>query len=108
MRATRDLKGMMETRGNELVFVRDLEEGSVFTELEGFGDTADDHEIVIENMKTRAGVKIKGDKPISLFNFWTIKTTVCPEPYIELNIAPGEEEEWETEYTFYTVGEEGD
>ena len=85
-----------------------LEEGSLFTELEGFGDSAQDHEIVIENTKTGAGVKITGDRPISLFNFWTIKTTVCPEPYIELNIAPGEKEEWETSYLFYTLDDKGD
>jgi hypothetical protein len=108
VKATRDLRGIMEARGNELIFVQDLEEGSLFTELEGFGDSADDHEIVIENTKTGAGVKITGDRPISLFNFWTIKTTVCPEPYIELNIAPGEEEEWETEYLFCTLEDKGE
>ncbi len=106
--AKRDLKGVMETRGKEFVFVQDLAEGSVFTELEGFSDSADDHEIVIENRKTGAGVKINGDRPISVFNFWTIKTTVCPEPYIELNIAPGEKEGWETTYLFYVIGDEGD
>ncbi|MFC1713732.1 hypothetical protein ACFL6S_08690 [Candidatus Poribacteria bacterium] len=103
--AKRDLKGIMETKGNELVFVKDLEEGSVFTELEGFGDGAEDHEIVIENKKTGAGVRINGDTPIAQFNFWTIKITVCPEPYIELNIAPGDKVEWETKYTLYTIGE---
>ncbi len=107
VKAKRDLKGIMETKGNELVFVQDMEEGSVFTELEGFGESAEDHEIVIENKKTGAGVKINGDRPIAQFNFWTIKTTVCPEPYIELNIAPGDKVEWETRYTLYTIGEEG-
>ncbi len=105
--AKRDLKGIMETKGNELVFIQDLEEGSVFTELEGFGDGAEDHEIVIENKKTGAGVKINGDRPLAQLYFWTIKTTVCPEPYIELNVAPGDRVEWETRYTLYTIGEEG-
>jgi len=107
VKATRDLKGLMEINGNEFAFVKDLAEGSLFTELEGFGDSADDHEIVIENRKTGAGVKISGDRPISMFNFWTIKTTVCPEPYIELNIPPGEKEKWETHYQFYVIGDEG-
>lgn len=101
--AKRDLKGIMETRGNEFIFVKDLTEGSVFTELEGFSDSAEDHEIIVENKKTGAGVKINGDRPIALFNFWTINTTVCPEPYIELNIAPGKTEEWKTTYLFYTI-----
>jgi hypothetical protein len=103
VKTTRDLKGDLEAKGNELVFIKDLEEGSLFTELEGFGDNAKDHEIIIENKKTGAGVKINGDKPIALFYFWTIKTTVCPEPYIELSVAPGETEEWKTTYLFYTI-----
>jgi hypothetical protein len=102
VKAKRDLKGIMEARGNELVFIKDLEEGSLFTELEGFGDDAKDHEIIIENMKTSAGVKINGDRPLALFHFWTIKTTVCPEPYIELSLAPGEEEEWRASYLFFS------
>jgi len=100
VKATRDLKGIMEARGNELIFNQDLEEGSLFTELEGFGTDAKDHEIVIENKKTGAGVKIKGDRPLAQFYFWTVKTTICPEPYIELNLGPGEEEKWEASYLF--------
>ena len=108
VKAKHDLKGIMETRGNEFVFIQDLREGYLFTELEGFRDSAEDHEIVIENRKTGAGVKIKGDRPIALFYFWTMRNTVCPEPYIELNIAPGEEEEWKTSYLFYTLADESD
>ena len=106
VKAKRDLKGIMEIRGKELVFVQDMDKGSIFTELEGFADDAKDHEIIVENRKTGAGVKIKGNRPIALFNFWTMKTTVCPEPYIELNIAPGETEEWDTSYLFYIIGDE--
>jgi len=100
--AKRDLEGIMEAKGNELIFNQDLEEGSLFTELEGFGSDAKDHEIIIENRKTGAGVKIKGDKPLALFYFWTVKTTICPEPYIEFTLAPGEEEKWETSYLLFS------
>lgn len=99
----RDLEGALEAKGKELAFNQDLEEGSLFTELEGFGDSAEDHEIIIENKKTGAGVKINGDRPLTLFYFWTVKTTVCPEPYIELNLAPGEEGKWTTKYLFYAA-----
>ena len=102
----RDLKGSMEARGKRLVFNEDLEEGSLFTELEGYSDDPKDHRITIENRKTGAGVRIKGDRPIVLFNFWTIKTTICPEPYIELNLAPGEEKKWKTSYVLFTLESE--
>jgi hypothetical protein len=102
--AKRDLQGYMEARGSELIFNKDLEDNSLFTELEGFGDSAEDHEIIIENKKTGAGVKINGDKPIAQLNFWTVKTTICPEPYVEFNLAPGEEVEWERRYLFFVTG----
>jgi hypothetical protein len=97
----RDVKEWVEAKGNELLFNRNLQDGSLFTELEGFSADAADHEIVIENRKTGAGVKINGDRPLSMFNFWTLKRTICPEPYIELNITPGETVEWETRYLFF-------
>jgi len=98
----RDLKGTMSSEGKELVFNKDLDEGeSLFTELEGFGKTAKDHEIIIENKKTKSGVKIVGDRPLFQFFFWTVKTTVCPEPYIDLKLEPGEKAKWKTTYLFY-------
>jgi hypothetical protein len=101
VKAARDLRGIMETRGNQLVFIEDLKSGSLFTEIEGFRNDAEDHRITILNTKTGAGVRIKGDKPLSEFNFWTMPRTVCPEPYIKFSIAPGETEEWKTNYTFF-------
>ena len=100
----RDLKGFIEAKGSQLIFSQDLEEGSLFTELEGFRDDAKDHEIIIENKKTSAGVKINGDRPIALFYFWAVKTTICPEPYIELRLAPGQKEEWKASYLFFISG----
>ncbi len=107
VKAKSDLKGMMETRGNELVFIQDLDKGSVYSELEGYSDDAKDHEIIIENTKTGAGVKINGDRPIAFFYFWTIKTTVCPEPYIGIDLAPGEKTVWVISYLLY-IAEDGD
>lgn len=102
----RDVKGNIEVKENEMIFNRNLLEGeSLFTELEGFGKDAKDHEIIIENKKTGAGVRIKGDRPIAHMNFWTIKTTVCPEPFVNLNLAVGEKKDWKTSYTFYIIKE---
>lgn len=102
VKIVRDLKGAMSVNGKKLEFNKDLGEGeSLFTELEGFGNSALDHRIVIENQKTGAGVRIRGDKPLFQFFFWTVKTTVCPEPYVNMELAPGENVKWNTTYTFY-------
>ncbi len=108
VKAKRDLRGIVEVRGNKLVFVKDLKKGSLFTEIEGFRDDAEDHRITVQNTKTGASVRIKGDKPLSEFNFWTMEKTVCPEPYIKFSIAPGETEEWKTSYTFSVRQDDAD
>lgn len=104
LRGTRDLKDMAELREQQVVYKRDLEKGeSVFTELQGFGSTASDYDIRIENRKAGAGVHIVGDKPLQKVVYWSIRTTLCPEPYIHMNIPPGKEEKWKITYDFYAL-----
>jgi hypothetical protein len=103
LEATRDLKDMAEVKARDLVYRRDLEKGeSVFTELKGFGSTAADYDIRIENRKAGAGVRIVGDKPLAKVVFWSIRTTLCPEPYIQMRVEPGKESTWKIVYDFYT------
>ncbi len=104
LKVVADFKGMLEAKGRELSYLKELE-GDQFAQslLEGYGPTAKDYDISIENKMAGAGVKITSDKPIVRFNFWTRKETVCPEPYIQLQIPSGKTEKWETRYQFYTL-----
>ena len=96
--------GFGEIRDGQLAYLKELPKGqSVFSELEGFGDTAKDFDIRVENRKAAAGVRIQGDQPISKIVFWSIATTVCPEPYIDVSVAPGREKKWTYRYTFYDL-----
>ena len=104
LRATEDLKGSAETRGRELVYLRELQKGqSVYTHLEGFGPSSTDYDIRVENHKAGTGVRQTGDRPLSKLAFWSIRTTVCPEPFINMRIEPGQESTWRISYEFYTV-----
>ena len=104
VRAARTLGNLAETRGKEIVYLRELEKGeSVFTELEGFGESAADYDIIVENRKVGAGVRITGDRPLSKLVFWSIRTTVCPEAYVQMRIDPGREFKWRIAYNFYTL-----
>jgi hypothetical protein len=104
LKVVTDFKGMLEGKGRELTFLKELTGNqSAQSLLEGYGPTAKDHEIVIENKIAGAGVKITGDRPLVRINFWTRKETVCPEPYIKLEIPSGKTEKWETRYQFYTL-----
>jgi len=101
-RATRDLKGLAEFQGRNLVYKRELNPGeSVFSELEGYGPSKDDHAFTIENRKSGAGVRIKGNRPIAKMVFWSIRSVACPEPYISLRVEPGKTEKWTTHYEFF-------
>jgi hypothetical protein len=102
--AAADFKGLAEARGKELVYLRELQEGqSVFSELKGYRPTARDYDIRIENRKTGAGVRIVGDQPLAKLVFWSIRTTLCPEPYIQMRVEPGRDWKWRINYEFYTL-----
>jgi hypothetical protein len=104
-RAARALNGLAETRGKDIVFLRELAKGqTVFTEVEGFGTTASDYDIRMENRKTGAGVRITGDRPFAKLLFWSANLTVCPEPYIDASVEPGKESSWRITYQFYQAG----
>jgi hypothetical protein len=104
VRASQGLAGLAETRGNEVVFLRELARGqTVLTDLVGYGGGAMDYDIRVENRKTRAGVRQTCDRPISKLMLWSIRTTVCPEAYIDLRVEPQRESSWRISYEFYSV-----
>ncbi len=104
-KAVRDLEGKAEIRGHALQFLRELNPGgeSVSTEIEGFGPGAKDYDFRIENRKAGAGVRIRGDQPLSKIFFWSIRTVACPEPYIHLRVEPGQEVRWTITYDLYEI-----
>jgi hypothetical protein len=104
VRAVRDLQGLAETRGKELVYLKELQPGgqSVYSDLEGFGANPKDYDIRVENRQAHAGVRQTSDRPMSRLVLWSIRTTVCPEAYIDMQIEPGKEFTWRITYDFYT------
>lgn len=72
---------------------------SAFAEFEG----APDYKVTLEHAKAKTGVRITGDKPIQKLVFWSIRSTFCPEPYIDVSAAPGTESRWTYTYSFYPL-----
>jgi hypothetical protein len=104
LHGTRDLKGIADLRGGQVVYRREIQKGeSIITDLQGHSQNAFDYDIRMENRKAGMGVHIKGDKPLAKVVYWSIRTTLCPEPYIQLNVPPGGEEQWSITYDFYTL-----
>jgi hypothetical protein len=97
-----DWRGPGEIRDKELVYQQELKKGqTVSGEIKGYGATASDYDLRVENRKTGVGVRQTGDRPLARLYFWSIRTTVCPEAYIHIRVEPGKEETWRTAYEFY-------
>jgi hypothetical protein len=108
VRATADLKGLVETRGTVFTYLKELQPGqSVHTALEGYGNTPADYDIRVENSGAHAGVRQTSDRALAKLDFWSVRSTVCPEAYVNMRIEPGAEFTWHIVYDFYTLPESG-
>jgi hypothetical protein len=86
------------------VYLKTLETGqSVAGELAGYGTTASDYDIRMENQNAGAAVRITGDQPLAKVYYWSIRTTFCPEPYIDIHVEPGREAHWKYTYQFSSL-----
>jgi hypothetical protein len=102
--AVAPLNGLAEVRGKDFVYLQELQTGqTVQTQLKGWGPTAKDYDFRLENRKTGAGVHQTGDRPITKFNLWSIRTNISPEAYVDLAVAPGQTTTWNITYEFYQL-----
>ncbi len=101
VKADRPMNGLAEVRGKELVYLSELQpRQTAQADLSGYGPSASDFDFRVENRKTGTGVRETGDRPITRINFWSIRTTVCPEAYNHISVAPGRETKWRIAYEF--------
>ena len=97
-------KELAEVSGNEIVYKKPLSgEDQVAVPIQGFSDSAKDTEIVIENKKVGAGVRISGDRPLIRDLLWSIRTVLADEPYIAIDIQPGSEFTWNNTFEYYVM-----
>jgi len=100
---TKPMDPLAELRGKRLVFPKELKGNDTFySEFRGFGETAVDYEIRVENKRTGAGVVVTSDQPLANLGVWAVRTIVAPEPYIAISVPPGHDFGWKYTYTLYT------
>ena len=98
------MQALASPQGSKIVYSKVLEGAECYSGgFTGFGAEAKDNDIRIENKKTGAGVHITGDRPVTRFGYWSIRTVVAPEPYIDINIEPGQQFTWTYTYDYYTT-----
>jgi hypothetical protein len=104
--AAKDLDNGAHIAGRQIVFDRELitngsARESAFGGLTGFSQNVSDYDFIVENSTTGAGVEQTADVPIARLFFWSIRTTVCPEAYIHIVVAPGQTAHWTIRYRFF-------
>ena len=97
-------KGLLEVRGNQLVYLKTLVDKDRGTAtLGGFGDTAKDYDIRVENKKIGAGYHVVGDRPLSNVAVWSIRSVMAVEPYVSMSIEPDHDFSWKLTYNYFTT-----
>ncbi len=95
---------LAEVVDNRVVYLKTLSgKDEVVVPIQGFTDNLSDTEIIIENKKVGAGMKITGDRPLIRNLLWSVRTVLAFEPYIGLDIAPGVEFTWKNSIKYYTI-----
>ncbi len=96
-----DLKGLMEIDDKTLSFIETLDDNSIWMELFGYTDEVEDHKVTVTNHNSGAGITFTLDKPVYRMVFWACETTLSPENFIFISVAPGEKETWTSAYTVF-------
>ena len=97
-----DMQQLANPEGTRLVYAKTLQGVECFqTSFAGFSTNVSDHQIRIENKKAGAGVQITGDRPMSRLGYWSIRTVLAPEPYVDINVEPGQAFTWKWTYDYF-------
>ncbi|HEX4810454.1 MAG TPA: hypothetical protein VH325_16065 [Bryobacteraceae bacterium] len=104
IKAARSMAGLAEVSGHEIRYIKTLAGNErAATGITGFGNSAKDYDITVENRATGAGVRINGDRPLERFAYWSVESVAAPEPFIHVRVEPGQEFRWSMHYHFYAL-----
>ena len=91
-----------EIRGNEIAYLKLFEDQDrVSFPIEGYSNQASDYDILVENPRLGAGFRVTADKPLSRMALWSIRSTLCMEPFIDVSTNPDETTSWTLTYNYY-------
>jgi len=102
--AQKSMEPRAKIDGKDIVYLQELTSGprqSASSFLTGYSTSPADYDFIVENRNTGVGVEQTSDSSIAQLNFWSIHTTICPEAYIHLKIAPGQTATWTIRYRFF-------
>ena len=95
---------LAEITGNRVVYKKTLTGRDVVSApIEGFSANPADHEFRIENSALKAGMSLRGDRPLESINLWSIRSNISMEPFVAITVAAGQEFTWSTTYRYYAL-----
>jgi hypothetical protein len=100
LRATA-FRGTAELKGGDLVIAEALKGDSLWIAFDGGTGKVEDNQVTITDRRTGTGVRISGDQPLEAWRFYAERTAACPEPFLRVRAAPGEEMTWRSTYEFF-------
>jgi hypothetical protein len=97
-------KELAEIVKNQVLYRKTLTgEDRVYFAIDGFGKSADDYKVRIENSKANLGMTITGDKPLAKMSLWSIRSVIAVEPFVDVSTEPGNTSTWKYDYEYYKL-----
>jgi hypothetical protein len=94
---------LAEIRGNQIVYLKILEgEERVTFGIQGFGKEAKDYDVRVDSKRTGAGFRVTSDRAPASIGFWSIRSVISVEPFVDVTTEPGKTTTWKYVYTYYT------
>lgn len=82
--------------GRMLAFLPEVLEETFWTSLGGFAATPEHNRVTVRHVPDGAAVSFATDLPLADFRVYATSRVLCPEPFVDLALAPGEEIAWNT------------
>jgi len=76
---------------------------SFFAELSGHSGQVSDHRFKLRHVPSGVTIECRGTSPLSKMNFWGMGSTICPEPYTQIDVDPNQKFEWTLDYEVATT-----
>ena len=93
---------LAEIRANQILYLKTLEgEERVTFPIQGFGKEPKDYDVRVENRRTGAGFRVTSDRAPASIGFWSIRSVISVEPFVDLSTDPGKTTTWKYVYTYH-------
>ncbi len=92
---------LAQIQGNNIAYVKMLEgQDRVSFPIQGYSNQASDYDITIRNTRMGAGVRVTADRPLARMALWSIRSTICMEPFIDVSTHPEDTTSWTLTYNY--------